>query len=393
MKRLLIFILLPFILFGCNNGEENNTQRKDVEDVPPSLKQEQQAAGLVSLNEKEARELHIETITARRSTRTFQLVSPGITQAAPNYISFISAPVDGRIVSLPVNEGQRIAKGQVLMKLESLEYGRMISDYLKAAADAEFYESKFKRMQKLVKKDISSQSELEQIKADYKRAQAAEQASLSMLKAVGVNQQQIENMQKQDDINPVLNITSPIHGVMNENKVELGQAVKAYEKMASVINMKKLLIKAYISPQEGKYVKPGDSVLITQRKNSSKTLSSKISTMNPSLDANNRSLIANIFVNPQDNWPMPGENVRLEIQTSSPVEVIAIPMEAITWDDDRPVAFVKVDDRKYEKRYLELNSTKGDYAVIQSGIKENEEVAVTQVFSLKALARYEKFAE
>lgn len=393
MKRLLLPILLPFILFSCNSGEEQKNQKKELEDVPPSLRKEQKAGGLVILNEKEARELHIKTITAQRSKRTFQLISPGITQAAPNYISFISAPVDGRIVSLNVNEGERIRKGQVLMELESLEYGKMISDYLKASADANFYENKYKRMQKLVEKDISSQSELEQIKADYKRAQTAVKASVSMLKAVGVSRQQIENILKQEDINPVLQITSPISGVINEYKVELGQAVKAYDKMASVINMKKLLIKAYISPGEGQYVRTGDKAYVTRRDDSSKTLMSKISTINPSLDPNNRSLIANIFVKPKNNWPMPGENVRLKIHTSSPVEVIAIPMDAITYDDDTPIAFVKAGDRKYEKRYLEINSTKGDYAVIQSGIKVNEEVAVSQVFSLKALARYEKFAE
>jgi cobalt-zinc-cadmium efflux system membrane fusion protein len=115
--------------------------------------------------------------------------------------------------------------------------------------------------------------------------------------------------------------------------------------------------------------------------------------VNPSLDMNNRSVIANILVESKDNWPLPGENVRLEIESSSPVDVITVPMDAITYDNNDAVVFVKLSEDKYEKRILEVTNGQGDYAIVRSGLKESEEVAISQVFSLKALARYEQFAD
>lgn len=391
--KFLLIIALAAGLMGCNNNEEPDQSKKDTGDVPPSLQKEQAGAKIITLTPQEVKDLDIQTKKTKRKKRSFQLVTNGITHPAPNYISQISAPVDGRIVTLAVNEGDRVRKGQRIIELESLEYGRIVSDYLKAAAETDFYKNRFERIQKLVEKEISSESELEKIESDYKRAIATENAAKSMLRAVGVSNQEIKKMKNQDDINPVLSIKSPINGVVNEHLLELGQSVKAYEKMASLINMEKVLVKAFINPQDGQYVNNGDSVVVNQRVSGKKSIRSTISTVNPTLDMNNRSVVANIPLKPQNNWPMPGENVRIEITTDLPDEVIAIPMEAVTYDDDKAVVFVRIDDNKFEKRFIEINEARGDYAIVRSGLKENEYIAISQVFSLKALARYEQFAD
>lgn len=387
-----LLIAIVLVLSACNSDTEKQKE-KNVEEVPPSLQKEDDSRVLVELSDKEVSELHIKTHKVVKAKQHLQIVSPGSVQAAPGYISLISAPVDGRVVSLHKNEGDQVYKGQVLMEIESLEFGRLVSEYLKANAEADFYQGKYERMLKLVEKKISSESELEQIKSDYKRAQAAEDAAISMLRAVGVSQKEIDKLKDKEDINPVLKITSPISGVINEHLVELGQSVKAYEKMASVINNKKVLIKAFISPEEGQYVSKGDAVIVGHRNNNRAPIKATVSTVNPSLDVNNRSVIANILVNTRDNWPLPGENVRLEIESSSPLDVITVPMDAITYDDNDAVVFVKHSNDKYEKRILDVTNGQGDYAIVLSGLKENEEVAISQVFSLKALARYEQFAD
>ncbi|MCF8217510.1 MAG: efflux RND transporter periplasmic adaptor subunit [Bacteroidales bacterium] len=388
------FVIIAFAatIMACSN-EETSQSKKESNDVPPSLQKEQSGARKITLTPQEVKDLDIQTKTTIRKKRSFQLVTNGITHPAPNYISQISAPVDGRIVTLAVNEGERVRKGQVIIKLESLEYGRLVSNYIKAAAETDFYKNRFERIQKLVEREISSESELEKIESDYKRAMATENAAKSMLRAVGVSNHEIEKMKTQDDINPVLSIKSPINGVVNEHLLELGQSVKAYEKMASLINMDKVLVKAFINPGDGQYVNSGDSVVVNQRVSGKKSIKSTISTVNPTLDMNNRSVVANIPLKPQNNWPMPGENVRIEITTDLPEEVIAIPMEAVTYDDDKAVVFVRLEDNKYEKRFIEINESRGNYAIVRSGLKENEEIAISQVFSLKALARYEQFAE
>jgi cobalt-zinc-cadmium efflux system membrane fusion protein len=68
-------------------------------------------------------------------------------------------------------------------------------------------------------------------------------------------------------------------------------------------------------------------------------------------------------------------------------------MSALTFDGDIPVIFVKTDENTFEQRALKTGAYRNGFAVVNSGLSVGEEVAVTQVFSLKALARYKKFAD
>jgi len=119
----------------------------------------------------------------------------------------------------------------------------------------------------------------------------------------------------------------------------------------------------------------------------------KISTINPGLDETNRSAIANIYLKVPGNWPRPGENVRLEIVASSPEPLIAIPLRAITYDGNDPVVFIRKEEKLWEKRPVTLLEMRDTSAVVASGIQPDEELAVSQVFSLKALSRIDQIAE
>jgi cobalt-zinc-cadmium efflux system membrane fusion protein len=127
------------------------------------------------------------------------------------------------------------------------------------------------------------------------------------------------------------------------------------------------------------------------------TLSTKtgavISSVNPGLDENSRSVVVNILVSTSKNWPRPGENVRLEIVSSSQKEVIAIPVEALAYDGNQPVVFVQQSDDVFEKRTIRINEIGPRFVFVGNGLKEGEQVAVSKVFSLKALSRYDIIAE
>lgn len=393
MKALYLIVIIAISLFAACNEKDMEKQKKNIEEVPPSLQQNNEDKELVKLTDKEAETLQIKTTRVTKTQRHFSIVSPGIAEPAPDYISMISTPIDGRIVRNHANEGDKVSQGQILMEIESLEFGKLISDYLKAEAEASYLKSKYERTQKLVEEQISSQSELEQIESSYARARTTANATESVLKAVGVSGKEINNYKEQEDINPIFKVRSPISGIVDAHLVDLGQSVKSYEKLASVINTEVVLVKAYISPQEGEHIKPGDSVVIDRRNQNSKQLSSIVNSLNPSLDEGNRSLVANILVKPINNWPMPGENLRATIFSSSNLEVIAIPLKAITYEEDKAVVFVKKPGHVYEKRFIRLLDTQENLRVVTAGLKEGEEIAISQVFSLKALARYERFAD
>ena len=105
------------------------------------------------------------------------------------------------------------------------------------------------------------------------------------------------------------------------------------------------------------------------------------------LDAQNRSVVVNAYVTNPDSWLTPGRNVRMHIEGFTAEEVIHISNNGLLTFGDQPTVFVKVDDQKFEQRAVTIAYNTGSRTVINAGLKAGEEIAVSQVFSLKALAK------
>jgi membrane fusion protein, heavy metal efflux system len=390
---LLILTLLGGTLtVGCKNRDEKSS--KAISDLPPSVSGSKEAEKvIVKLNPQEAGELTIPLQTIASQVRRLILSAPGTVNPAPNHIGIISAPVDGRILNLPVQEGEKVRKGQVVLELESLTFGTLVAEYLQALAEVDLQTNQLQRMEKLVEKRINPEAELEKVRADHIRAQASLNAAYAKLKTVGVSDIEIDALKSTGRINPRLKIHTPINGVVDSHKVELGQAVAANEALATVISLDQVLVKAYLAPEDGTLVNPGDSVSISHRLINEEPLKAVVSTINPGLDETNRSVVVNILVNQEKFLLKPGDNVRTEITTTSPVELITVTMDAITYDNNDPVVFIKIADNTFEMRKIRIKEIFSGFAVVSDGLKTGEQVAIGQVFSLKALARFKLISE
>jgi cobalt-zinc-cadmium efflux system membrane fusion protein len=348
---------------------------------------------IVTLSAQEATELAIPVKEISSQVRSYRLTAPGTVFPAPNHIGIVSAPVDGRVLNLPVQEGQAVNKGQVIMELESLTYGTLVAEYLQALAEVDLQTNQLTRMEKLVEKKINPEAELEMARAGSIRAQAGLNAASAKLKTVGVSEKEIEALRSNERINPRLKIHAPISGVVNSHRVELGQAVAAGDQMATVISLDQVLVKAYLSPDDGTLVNPGDTVVMKHRLVEEDGLRATVSTINPGLDEASRSIVVNILFKQKTPLLKPGDNVSTDIFTTSPVELITVPMDAVTYDNNDPVVFVNIGVNSFEMRRIRIREIANGSAVVTNGLKAGERVAIGQVFSLKALSRFKLISE
>ena len=390
ISSLLLISLL--LILSCGTKTQTPQQESTGLDAPPSVSKVK-PENLVKLSAKELAELKIQTISVTSSMQKYSIAAPGVVFPAPNHISIISTPIDGRISKILVQEGETVKMGQELFRIESLEFGNMVSEYLQAVSEETFQTSRFQRLEQLVEQTISSKSELDRARSDYQRAKTSVIAAISKLKAIGVPDNEINAFKTAESIDPTLKIHSPINGIMDQRSVELGQSVNALQMLARVLDMSHVLVRGYVSPEDAQYIVAGDSVKISRRQNDAFAMKAEVSSINPGLDENNRSVIVNVLLATNQNWPKPGENLHLSILTSAPVEVITIPMEALTYEGNDPIVFVQHSETEFEKRKVEVPEFRDKYAVVKKGLEKNEKIAVTQVFSLKALSRFDKIAE
>jgi len=387
-----VLFLLSFV--ACNSGEKGQDAKAGVEaDVPPSLKENKKEILQVKLSDKERDELSIKTEVIANEFVDQKILAPGVVFPAPGHSSIISTPIDGQVMSIKVHEGDWVNKGQEMFRIQSLDYGNLISEYLQAYAQEAFQKSRLSRLKQLVEEKISSENELEQATADYQRASASLKSAYAKMRAVGVPDNEITRLSEAQNFDPTLKIVAPINGVVEKDFVELGQSVNALENLARVLDTREVLIRGYVSPGDAVLVKPGNPVEISKREQADMAMQGKISSVNPGLDENSRSVVVNIVIPSENNWPKPGENLRLSITSESQKEIIAIKLGALTYDGDQGVVFVKKDANTFERRPIEIEEINGDMVFVTSGLSVGEEVAVTKVFSLKALSRFDIISE
>lgn len=396
LKNIMVLLTILLLLLNSCGSEDNfDTNEQSKLEAPPSLSENKKLNNnvLIKLDEKQKAELNINTEKISAQNYNYKITVPGFVFPAPENISVVSAPVDGRVISITAHEGESVRKGSVLCELESSEYGNLVAEYLQNLAEEKYQGNRYERIKQLVDKKISPQTDLDRTEADFLRATAARKASYSKLIAAGTDKAEIENWQSQSNIDPHLKIKAAISGTIDQHLIELGQSVTAYDKMLTLINLQKVLIRGYVAPEDGFFLKPGDKVKAFQKSNSDRIINAEITTINPALDEANKSIVVNIIAETDDRWPKPGENLRLIIDTKYPSPVITVPATAIAYEKENAVVYVKIDNTTYQQRLVNILKINGDRAIIESGLNEGEEIAVNQIFSLKALARFEQYAD
>jgi cobalt-zinc-cadmium efflux system membrane fusion protein len=386
-------MLLLSSLSCKNKGTETVNPQPVADEVPPSLRDNKKATEIIRLTDKEKTELAIQTAQVSSNFVDYEISAPGVVFPAPDHSSIISSPINGQVIKINIHEGGWVNKGQEMFRLQSLEFGNLISEYLQAQAEEDFQTNRLKRLETLVEETISSESELERATSEYQRAVASSKSAYAKLRAVGVPDSEIKLFREAKDFDPTLKIYSPISGVVEKNFVELGQSVNALENLSRVLDTRDVLVRGYVSPNDAQMIMPGNQVVLTKREQQGTSIKTTITSINPGLDEASKSVIVNIMVKADNGWPKPGENLRLIITSETKKESIAIPLEALTYDGNDAIVFVKKTEDSFEKRPIQVDEIRDQYVYVLSGLMAGEEVAVTKVFSLKALSRFDVISE
>lgn len=391
----LLLFLMVSIFLSCSDSSDQTSI--DEVSTPPSVQGTQEAeTRYVTLSEKQSSDLSIETTVVERKNTEFPVIVSGTVAAAPEHVALISTPVNGRITKIFAHEGEEVKRGDPLLEMESLEYAELAANFVEARAEKTYLEQQVSRLSSLVEKKISPQSSLDRAQADLSRADARIRASRARLQAIGIDNETINSWNgDSEDEKAVLTMYATIDGKINHHMIDLGQAVNANDTLMDLVNNDQVLVRGFVDPNDIPFLKPGAKTKVSQRINreGSRSLETVILTIQPGLDLENRSIVINSHLNTENQWPVIGQSVRVEYVAITPNEVISVPMSAVQYEGQNATVFVKKSDLQYEIRRIEIERILQESAILSSGLEEGEEVAVSQVFSLKALGKFEEFAE
>ena len=324
----------------------------------------------------------------------------------------ISPEVSGEIVELHVKEGDKVMRGQLLLRIKPDVYVSQRDRSLAAIssararlsqAEAQFVQTElsYNRIKQLYEEQTVSRSEFEQAEASYRVAKAeVDAARYSVISAEAALKEADENLTK-------TSIYAPMTGDVSMLLVELGERVAGTGLMAGtelmrVADLSRMEARVEVNENDIVRVKRGDTAIIrvdaymdhrfkgvvTEIASSAKTTglsADQITNFDVRiliLPESYQSLIQSGRANPL----RPGMSTTVDIRTETREGVVAVPIQSVTTrtdttkvvltttsDDIRTLVFVT--DSKYAlARDVKTGIQDNTYIEIVSGVSAGDQV-------------------
>jgi cobalt-zinc-cadmium efflux system membrane fusion protein len=207
-------VVLNAFLAGCNwSKAQSDTQAED----PPKVEVEQTPDG-ESITVENPEQFPLATVSAH--TIVPELSVTGIVAADVSRNVPVNSLASGRATEVHARLGDRVAKGQLLMKIQSSDISAAFSDYGKAVADERLASAALGRAKLLFGKGAIAQKELEVADDAEADAKAALQAATERLKVLGADLAHPS---------PVVDVLAPVSGVIIEQNVTAAAGVKSLD--------------------------------------------------------------------------------------------------------------------------------------------------------------------
>ena len=319
-------------------------------------------ANAVTLSESAAKLADIQTTIVRKGTPEKQLYLQGKVQANEKNIAQIAARFNGRIEQLFVNfTGQKVRKGEKLASIYSPDL-------------------------------VSAQKELIEAIALKDTRPSLYNAAVSKLKLWDISDAQIQQIESQQEPLMYFDVLSPISGTVTMRMVAKGDYVKEGQNLFQVIDLSNVWVMFDAYESDLPWIKTGDAVSMNFKAVPGKEFNSKVSFIDPMLDAKTRVAKVRVEIANKDGKLKPEmfANGVLESKIADQSNVLLIPKSAILWTGKRAVVYVKVpnqDAPSFTYREITLGAEAGENYIVADGLGEGEEIASNGVFKIDAAAQ------
>jgi membrane fusion protein (multidrug efflux system) len=258
----------------------------------------------------------------------------------------MKAKVAAEVRAVMVREGEAVAAGQIVVKLDTGEYDARVSqargNLNNARAQLEIATKTRDNNLALVEKGFISKNALDNSASQYAAAKASVDAAQGAL----------------DIVLKSLNDTvsrSPISGLVSVRHVQPGEKVSIDSRLIEIVNLQKLELEAAVPSSEIARVAIGQKVELSVE-GLSRHFDGKVVRINPSTQAGSRSVPVYVQVTNPQNLLRVGMFAEGRLLLSSKSGVMALPQSAVRKVNDSSFVFAIVNN-KIERVPVTLGST------------------------------------
>ncbi len=267
--------------------------------------------------------------------------------------------VAGRVANIAFREGERVTKGQALIRLDD---SVQKADLDRARANLTLSRTKHERAIDLRNKGFLSGQALDESVNNLKVAEADAE-----LMTARVNK---------------MTILAPFSGTIGLRQASVGDYVKEGQDIVNLESIDTLKVDFRLPELALSQLKDGQTLQIVLDAIPDKTYEGKVFAINPLIDANGRSIVIRAQVPNRDGRLRPGMFARVRLFTSDDKEAIVVPEEALFPVGDEKYVY-KVVDGKALRQKVEIGQRREARVEVVNGLNREDVVVTAGVIKLR----------
>ena len=272
-----------------------------------------------------------DVFTARTQTLNLGIAVSGALKASES--ASVKARVAGELQELSVREGDRVQAGQVIARIEPIEYQARVRQAQQQAdaakAQVDIAQRQFDNNQALVNQGFISQTALLTSQASLNGATATHAAALAAL--------DLANKSLAD-----ATLRSPLSGVVAQRLAQPGERVAIEARLVEVINLSQLELEAALTAEDASLVRVGMTAQL-QVDGVDAPIPAKVLRINPSAQTGSRSILVYLGIKGREGLRQ-GQFAQGTLGTQS-LQVMAVPVDSVRTDKPQPYVQVVQDGK------------------------------------------------
>ncbi len=319
----------------------------------------------------------------------------------------ISSEVMGKIIEMPVEEGDFVQAGDLLCRLDDVDYkARLISAeanvakvkalMVQAQADLEFAERNYDEAQHIRESGAMTSLDFRNIQTALARARAViEMREKELIEAEAVLDS------ARDDLDKTI-IRAPITGVVSQRFADPGEVVitgtmnNPGTRVMVISNLSKMQVRCKVAEADAPLVQPGQPARIYLQSDTRKSVAGEVLRVGTKgtkpLGRDVVSFETLVLITGEDERVMSGMSANVEIEVARNEDALTIPVQAVVYRKrrDLPEEIVKEFDRRqaelvegerqsvaeYIKLVFCVEDERAHPRLIETGINDVESVEV-----------------
>lgn len=327
------------------------------------------------------------------ATDQFRIQKQAIGQIAFNEdaSTVVLTPFSGRVTRLIAKIGDDVKRGDPLFEIDSPEVVTAQTDFIaalhgiaKAKAQLSLAQRTLERQTSLLKDKATSMREVDAARNDAAAAEsdlATAQGTLTAARnrlrvIVGRDDKEIERLERERVVNPLITVNAPIDGTIVARKVGPGQYVRsdAADALFSVTDLSTMWLKANVPESEIANVRVGQDIEVKVTALPDRTFKAKIAAIGASSDTATRRIVVRSEIENPDRVLKSEMFASFRITVSGGESSPVVPVESVIRDGEQASVWIAREPMLFQRRKVKIGLERDGRVQVLEGVQAGESV-------------------